>query len=692
MIGVWYRYHHGNMTTLSCRPATTPSARTAFRVGLLVLCAAVCLAAEPAAKPLLAPVFGDHAVLQRDKPVNLWGWAESGTKVSVRLQGAGMAEAATAEATTGADGRWLAALPARPAGGPYELSISAGSRNVAAKDILLGDVWLCSGQSNMEFTVSGAKDAATEKANADYPAIRHLGMPRLIAGEPQAIASAKWVVCKPDTVANFTAVGYFFARKMHKDLQVPIGLVNSSYGGTKAECWTSAEALAVLPGYAENAARFTDLYTRNVAQTAKTGKDYDTLVREWYRGNDPGSAGETAAWADPKLDTATGWSEVKLPAKLKQEKAVPAGFTGTIWLRRDFDLPEAAAGKPGMLNLIRVKDMNAAWINGVSIGDSESVNWLRKQRVPAKLLTAGRNTVAIRLVCLEGECGLTGRAEDLSLAIDGQPAVALAGAWKTRLGKAFADAPPMPVRFDRVPGTTSLYNGMIAPLLPMTLAGMLWYQGEADTGTAWSYRTLLPAMIRDWRARFGQGDTPFLIVQLANHMGRGNRPESSAWAEMRESQAVTARAVPNCGVAVTIDIGEADNIHPANKQDVGLRLALLAQAQIYTKPVAWSGPRFRAQTVEGAAVRLAFDDATGLAASDGKDLVGFSVAGKDRKFVWAKARIDGAAVVVSAPEVAEPVAVRYAWANNPACNLTNASGLPAAPFRTDDWPGTTWPK
>lgn len=659
---------------------------------LLLLLGQVAVGADtPAIKPLLAPVFGEHAVLQRDKPFALWGWAQPGAMVSIKLRGAGLAETAI-DAPAAPDGRWLVRLPARPAGGPYELVVSAGSATVTVKDVLLGDVWLCSGQSNMEFTVSGAKDAPAEKAAADFPNIRQLGMPRLIAGEPQAVASAKWVVCKPDTVANFTAVGYFFGRKLHQDLKVPIGLVNSSYGGTKAECWTSAEMLATLPAYADAATRFHTLFTAFQEQVAKTGKDYDTLVRAWYRDNDPGSAGEAAAWADARLDTASGWSEVKLPAKLKQDKAVPADFTGTIWLRRDFDLPEAAAGKGGMLNLIRVKDMNAAWINGVSIGDSESVNWLRKQRIPANLMKPGRNTVAIRLVCLEGECGLTGRAEDLMVTPEGQPPIALAGAWKLRVGKAFVDAPPMPVRFDRVPGTTSLYNGMIAPLLPMTMTGTIWYQGEADTGTAWNYRTLLPAMIRDWRSRFGQEDTAFLIVQLANHMGRGTRPENSAWAEMREAQAVTARDVPGCGLAVAIDVGEADDIHPKNKQEVGRRLALVAEAQVHHLPVVCSGPRYRLQAVEGVAIRLVFDDDKGLAASDGKELTGFAIAGKDRKFVWAKARIDGTAVIVSAPEVAEPVAVRYAWGNNPACNLTNASGLPAGPFRSDDWPLTTAPK
>lgn len=654
-------------------------------------------AVEPVAatRPLLSPLFGDHTVLQRDRPAVLWGWADPGAAVTVTLRGPNLPANATATAVAGTDGRWLTRLGPLPAGGPHVLEAAAGIRCSTSTDVLVGDVWLCSGQSNMEFTVSGAKDAAAEKAAANWPRIRQLAVGRVIAGEPQpqqALSSAKWVACTPGTVSNFTAVGYFFARQVHQDLQVPIGLVNSSYGGTRAECWVSPEALSPMPEFAAPVTRFQELVARCREQQARTGKDYDTLIREWYRANDPGSAGDPAPWADPEASTAADWRDVTLPAKLKEAKAVPPDFTGTIWLRRDFNLPAEAAGKGGMLNLIRVKDMNAAWINGKSVGDSESVNWFRKQRVPAGLLRAGRNTVAVRLVCLDGECGLTGKAEELALTPEGLPPAPLAGVWKLRLGTAFAAAPPAPVRYDRVPGITSLYNGMIAPLLPLTLTGILWYQGESNTDAAWQYRTLLPALIRDWRGRLEQGDLPFLIVQLPNHMGRGTRPEMSAWAEMREAQSLTARQVPNCGLAITIDIGEADNVHPLNKQDVGKRLALTAEAQVYRLPVAASGPRFRAQTVEGGAIRLAFDDAVGLKSADGKELVGFAIAGSDRKFKWATARLDGVAVVVSAPDVAAPLAVRYAWANNPACNLTNATGLPAAPFRTDDWPGGTSPK
>lgn len=659
---------------------------------LAALLVAVGLAAgEPTAQPVLASPFGDHAVLQRDREVAVWGWAERGTAVKVALA-AGGTTVASANAIAGADGRWVARLPPRPAGGPYDLTVGAGSRSAIARDVLLGDVWLCSGQSNMEWTVANAKDAQAEKAAARHPRIRHLAVPRRIAGEEQAAFNAGWTVCSPETVAAWTAVGYFFARTLEADLDVPIGLVNASWGGTRAECWTSAETLAALPAYAPRAAAFADLYRRWTEQTARSGPDYDSLVRAWYRANDPGSAGERAAWADPALGMADGWREIELPARLKQAKAVPQDFTGTIWLRREIELPADAAGKGGMLNLIRVKDMNAAWVNGTSIGDSEQVNWFRKQRIPPGLLRAGRNTVAVRLVCLEGECGLTGKAEELTLTPEGAAPVALAGRWQLRLGTAFASAQPMPVRYDRVPGATALYNGMVAPLLPMSLRGAIWYQGESDTDMAFHYRRLLPAMIGDWRARFNQPEMPFLIVQLANHMGRQTRPETSAWAEMREAQALTAREVPGCGLAVTIDIGEAENIHPANKQEVGRRLALVAEAQVFGKAVAASGPRFRSATVEGATMRVAFDAADGLAASGGAELTGFAIAGADRKFVFAQARIDGASVVVSAATVAQPVAVRYAWANNPPCNLTNASGLPASPFRSDDWPGTTWPK
>jgi sialate O-acetylesterase len=661
---------------------------------ILSLCvAAGGYAAEPrAAKPLLSPLFGSHAVLQRDRPVAVWGWVAPGTSVTLTLRGSGLPAAVTATAVAGPDGRWQARLGPLPAGGPHVLEVVAGRLRCESSDVLVGDVWLCSGQSNMEFPVTGAQDAAAEKAAANWPLIRQLAAGRLIAGEPQQmLEGSKWAVCTPETVGNFTAAGYFFARRLHQDIHVPVGLVNSSYGGTRAECWVSAEGLSVMPEFSAPLSTFHDLVVRSREQQARTGKDYDTRVREWYRAHDPGSAGEPVAWADAAAGAA-GWSDVRLPAKLKESKAVPTNFTGTVWLRRDFDLPAAAAGKGGMLNLIRVKDMNSAWINGRNIGDSESINWFRKHRVPAGLLRPGRNTVAVRLVCLEGECGLTGQAADLAMTPEGLQPVPLAGTWKLRLGAAFASAPPMPARFDRVPGITSLYNGMIAPLLPLTMTGILWYQGESNTDSAWQYRTLLPTLIRDWRGRFAQGDLPFLIVQLPNHMGRGTRPETSAWAELREAQSLTAHSVPGCGLAVTIDIGEALNVHPANKQEVGRRLALVAEAQTYRLPVACYGPRLRTHTVENQTIRVSFDEAQGLTAADGQALAGFTIAGSDRRFKWAAARLDGATVVVSSPEVAAPVAVRYAWANNPACNLTNASGLPASPFRTDDWPGVTGPK
>ena len=372
---------------------------------------------------------------------------------------------------------------------------------------------------------------------------------------------------------------------------------------------------------------------------------------------------------------------------------MPDTFTGAIWLRHEFDLSADAAAKGGMLNLIRVKDINAAWINGTSIGDSESVNWFRKQRVPAGLLKTGKNVVAVRLTCLDGECGLTGNADELSLTPEGQPAVKLAGEWRLHLGVEFAKASPMPVRFDRVPGPTSLSNGMIAPLQPLTLAGTLWYQGEANTDAAYLYRTLLPALIADWRHGFAQPEMPFFIVQLPNHMGRSPKPENSAWAEMREAQALTARTVPHAGLAVTIDVGEALNIHPADKQDVGLRLALAVESAIYHQPVVGSGPTYVSQAVSSGKIHLTMQCTGALTTTDGSNaLTGFSIAGKDRKFVWATATVEGNTLVVSAPEVLDPVAVRYAWASNPACNLTDGSKLPAGPFRTDDWPGVTQPR
>jgi sialate O-acetylesterase len=476
------------------------------------------------------------------------------------------------------------------------------------------------------------------------------------------------------------------ARTLHADLGVPIDLVHSSVGGTDAEAWTSAEALARLPDLAKPLADWRQLADGVRRQRAETGKEYAALLADWYRANDPGTLAEPA-WNAIDLDD-HAWATVKLPAILEEAGAVPKAWDGTVWLRRSVEVPAAEAGKAAKLTLGHINGHDVTWIAGRRVGEADGWS-TRAYQIPAGLLKGGANTIALRILNRNGTCG-PGEAMTLTFA-DGV-AVPLNGPWRIHPGIELAKAAPLPLRLGKN-GPTCLYNGMIAPLAPMTLAGVAWYQGENNSERAYQYRALLPALIADWRGRFGRDDLPFLIVSLANYHGRKDKPSESAWAELREAQALTARNVPRCGLAVAIDLGETWNIHPLNKQEVGRRLALAAEAIANGKPIEWSGPWYAAMAMEGAAIRLRFDHlGGGLVASDGAALTGFAIAGEDRTFVWASARIDGDSVVVSSPDVPKPVAVRYAWADDPACNLANEAGLPAVPFRTDAWPGVTWPR
>ncbi|MCK6489128.1 MAG: 9-O-acetylesterase [Planctomycetes bacterium] len=685
------------VATLALLAATALPAADAAATGAAAKGAAPVAAATPAVavKPLLHPLFSDHAVLQRGKPVTLWGWAKPGSQVVAGLTGPGIG-GAPATVTAAADGRWQAQLgPFQACKEPCTLTVSSDGQTAVAKDLLIGEVWLCSGQSNMEWIVKNSRDAEQEAKDANHPGIRHIAIGKAQVADPVELVKGEWKVCAPDSVPWFTAVGYFFGRHLHQELQVPIGLVHSSWGGTPAEAWTSQEVLKALPDHTQSVEDFRKLAAEVAEQTKRTGKDYNTLLKEWYEGNDPGSkpnAAKVPAWADAGFDD-SAWTAATLPSLFEDAKAIPANWDGTVWVRRTVTVPEALAGKPAKLVMGKITDWDTTYINGRQVGGTEQPWRGRDYNVPAKVLKAGDNVIAIRILDTGGKVGGEGKDADYQLRIEGAEPIALGGAWKIQTGVEKAKAPALPVRTDRVHGPGSLYNGMIAPLVPMAFAGAIWYQGESNSGRAYQYRTLLPAMINDWRARFGQGDFPFYIVQLANYMEPAKDPGDSAWAELREAQALTAANLKNCGMAVIIDVGEAKDIHPKNKQDVGKRLALQALAKTYGKPVVASGPVYQGMKVDGSSVRVSFTElGGGLAVRGGGELTGFTLAGEDRKFQWAQARIDGDAVVVSAAAVTKPVAVRYAWTHNPDCNLVNKAGLPAGPFRSDDWPGATWPK
>ncbi|MEM6885121.1 MAG: sialate O-acetylesterase [Verrucomicrobiota bacterium] len=485
----------------------------------------------------LASPFSSHMVLQRDREIPVWGTSDPNISVTVRF-----ADQETIT-TTDSKGKWSVSFSPLGAGGNYTLSASSGSENIALVNITMGDVWICSGQSNMQWSIKQSKNPVEETAAADYPDIRILTVPRITHTEPQSTFKASWAPCSPDSISNFSAVGYFFGRKVHQTTGVPIGLISTNWGGTPAEAWTPLDTLNSHPEYLPILERRT--------QFLKEQAERD---------------------ADP-----------------------------------DYQLPED---------------------------------------------------------------------------------------WKKR---------PRPQK-----QAAMLYNQMIHPLIRVPIRGVIWYQGEGNANRAEQYRTLFPAMIHSWREAWGQGDFPFYFVQLANYLDRNAEPVEHPWAELRDAQFETL-AIPNTGMAVAIDIGEAKDIHPKNKQDVGKRLALWALAHDYgitepkgslgswpligrffQQPIVYSGPLYSGSEVNDKQIRIRFDHiADGLASSDGQPLVGFSIAGADRKFVWANAVIEGETVVVSHPDITEPAAVRYGWSANPAVNLVNTAGLPASPFRTDDWPGVT---
>ncbi|HEX8235788.1 MAG TPA: sialate O-acetylesterase [Abditibacteriaceae bacterium] len=639
-------------------------------------------AADATQRPFLHPLFTDNMVLQRDIAAPVWGWTTPGQRVTVTMSG----RSATAVADAG--GKWMARIGPFPAGGPHTLTVT-GPQTVRLNNVMTGDVWICSGQSNMEQGIGIAANPQQEISNANYPNLRLFTVPKKIAASPQSSVAGSWQITTPQTIAangwgGFSAVAYYFGRELNTRLQVPIGLLHTSWGGTVAEAWASAEALNTMPDFRSGVAAL----QRAAQEQSRPGFNFDGAMTAWWAANDPGSA---AGWSNATLDTAA-WKTMNLPTAW--ENADLPNFDGIVWFRKEFDLPQSWAGKDVVLHLGTIDDRDTTWVNGTKVGETNEYNTARNYRVAGNLLKAGRNVITVRVLDTGGGGGLNGNAADMNLQASGDGAAApisLAGAWLYHASTPLAQTQPAPQRIDNNPnGVTVLYNGMIAPLVPFGIKGAIWYQGESNAGRGQQYRTLLPTMIRDWRSRFGVGDFPFYIVQLANFMATEAQPSDPAWAYLREAQMLTAQTVPNAGIATAIDIGEAGDIHPKNKQDVGRRLALNALALTYKQPVEYSGPLYRSMKIEGDAVRLTFSHAASMTAGGGTlqgfaipTLQGFAIAGADKKFVWANARIEGNTVVVSSPQVKQPVAVRYAWANNPVANLYNAAGLPALPFRTD---------
>lgn len=626
-------------------------------------------------KPLVHPLFSDHMVLQRGKQVPVWGWAKPGSNVAVTFG------SMTASATADSSGKWVAKI------GPFEANPRGSSLMVKGdetkqfKDVLVGDVWICSGQSNMEWPVAASNDAQNEIANGSHPSVRLFTVPKLIETSPQELVDGTWTTCTPQSIPQFSAVGYFFGRELNQKLDVPIGLIHTSWGGTIAEAWTSAEALTEEMDDFDTA--ITDL--QQMAKEVAAGDyNHEEKVSKWWATNDEGSKG-TASWAKVDVDH-RDWKTMSLPINWEEANVGLDSFDGIVWFRKEFDIPASWAGKDVVLDLGPIDDADTTWVNGHEVGSMSNWNSARKYTVKAAHLKTGKNVIAIRVFDGNGGGGIYGQGHNMvaQLANDKTKTVSIGGDWRFKATAEASKLPPFPQAFGQNPNrVTVLYNGMLAPLKPFGITGAIWYQGESNAGRPTQYRTLLPTMINDWRNQFEQGDFPFLVVQLANFMTPQATPIESGWAELREAQQMTAQRDKNVGLAVITDIGEANDIHPRNKQDVGKRLALQALTIQYGKDVVHSGPTLKDMGVKGDAVVLDFANVGGGLVAKGGKLKGFAIAEKEGDFVWAEGKIEGNSIELWNEDLAEPIRVRYNWANNPIGNLFNQEGLPAAPFRTD---------
>ncbi|PRY24542.1 sialate O-acetylesterase [Spirosoma oryzae] len=620
-------------------------------------------------------LISDGMVLQRDTPLTIWGWATPGEKITVQLNRKAY------KTTTDASGKWQVKLPAMKAGGPFTMDI-AGNTQLSVKDILIGDVWFCSGQSNMVHQLN-IHDVtyANEIATANDPQIRQFWVPTLtsLQGPQQDVPNGQWKKAVGQDVRPFSAVAYFFAKKIHQQYHIPVGIINASVGGTPIEAWISESGLKTFSALEATVAKNKDTsYVNGLARRQSTMPRPAPPV-------DLGMTGATK-WYDPTY-VPKGWRPINVPGYWEDQGV--KDLNGIVWYRREIDVPAAMVGKPATVFLGRIVDADELYVNGKSVGRTTYMYPQRRYKLPADVLKAGKNVLVVRVTNNGGKGGFV-PDKPYSL-FAGADTVDLKGTWQYKVGVAFRPVegsgfaggnPAGGISAQNQP--TALYNAMVAPEIRYAIKGFCWYQGESNAGKPAEYAQLLPALIADWRSKWQQGTLPFLYVQLPGFMDYSYQPSESGWAVLRESQ-LSALSVPNTAMAVAIDLGEWNDIHPDNKKDVGERLALAALKTAYHENIVASGPLYQSAKVDGNKIVLSFTDVgSGLATRDREAPGDFAIAGADKKFVWANARIEGNTVVVSSDDVPNPQFVRYAWADNPAnANLINKEGLPASPFRTD---------
>ncbi len=618
----------------------------------------------------LPQLVRDSMVLQRDANVKIWGWASPKEKIKINFQNKNY------KTITGANGKWMITFAPMKAGGPYTMDISA-SNKISLKEILIGDVWFCSGQSNMVHQLN-IHDVtyADEIANANYHQIRQFWVPTLnnLQGAKDDLLAvqplAGWNTAAGEAVRPFSAVAYFFAKKLYEKHKVPIGIINVSVGGTPIEAWTSEEGLKDFAAMQTTIQKNKDTaYVNNINRKA---------FRLNIPSDDKGMLGPVK-WYDINY-LPIGWKNINIPGYWEDQGI--KDLNGVVWYRKEIEIPSAMTGKPAKVFLGRIVDADELYINGKKVGNTTYMYPQRRYKVPVDVLKTGKNIFVVRVTNNFGKGGFVPDKPYCIFA--GNDTVDLKGTWQYKVGEIFVPRPPAQASINAQSQPTALYNAMVAPATNYAIKGILWYQGESNAGRPQEYEALQKALINDWRNKWHEANLPFLYVQLPNFMEANYLPEESNWALIREAQ-LNALSVHNTAMAVAIDLGEWNDIHPDNKKDVGERLALAAEKIAYGEDIVYSGPRYESSKIEGNKIIISFTHTgSGLITNDGEELSQFAIAGADKKFVWANAKIYGDKVIVWSDDTLQPKYVRYAWADNPANpNLYNREGLPASPFRTD---------
>jgi sialate O-acetylesterase len=624
------------------------------------------LAASPAAaEPLLHPMFNDHAVLQRDQPIRLYGSAPAGTEIRVQLGTASI----TAQATAG--GQWSASLPAMTAGGPYNLQVSGGGQTQQVNDILVGDVFLCTGQSNMQLSVRRAANAEAEIAAATDSAVRELAVDRVAS--PTQLASFStpvgWKVESPQTAGDFSASCFFFAQQLRKRVKVPIGLVTVAWGGTRDRGWVSAPSLRALGFYNDDL----DMLALNQRDAQAASRRWDQAWESWWHARGKGEPWkeDTSSWpiAPPELGPWNAWPGLSLP----EGTAEPGvGFVGQVWLSTNIRLTAAQAAQPATLELGRANEEEKSWVNGQGMGGS-SQQPNAAHPLPRGLLHAGDNSVTLNIFCSWKNCGLSGPASTRLIRFADGSSVLLDQPWRYKPVEDLI-APQIP--WGPMHGVGLQYNGMIAPIGPYGMKAAIWYQGESNIYFAQHYQATLTAMMADWRKQFGAA-LPFVIVQIPDYGPTPTKPEESLWSNVREAQRKTAEADAHAALVVTIDAGDPKNLHPTNKQEIGRRLAIAARHLVYGEAIAPSGARMAAARRTGGDVTVSFKDVSGTLTAYNGEPNAFELCDAT-SCRWARATVASDQVTLTG--AGNATRVRYCWGDSPVCTLTDASGLPAGPF------------